>query len=305
MGLPELPEITPPCYDDITIIIVTYHPNESFYEHATALLDQFKSIIIVDNSGPGVFQTERLASDKIHVNLNNRNMGLGAALNIGCEKALTLNFRWAVTLDQDTQLSPDYLSEMKSAWTECDQKPRILGCNYLNISRSSYKFRPSKTPVVRPKKTVITSGCLTHLPTWALLGKFRADYFIDSIDHEFCLRARRSGYCVAVNHQHLMEHVIGEHAEYHRYFRWLSPYTHSPWRTYTRTRNTVTTMKDYAKFEPVWCIQKLAGLSIDILAITFLENKKLARFRAFIDGFLDGFRGKMGSPDRYLLDLKN
>jgi len=290
-------EITPPHYDDIAIVIVTYNPDQSFYERVDAILDRFKAIIIVDNSAPGIIQISRLNHQKIHIHVNNSNLGLGVALNTGCERALELGFNWAVTLDQDTELYPEYLPSMLHAWSKCRERPPILGCNYLNISRSGYKFTRSDISLTKHKTTVITSGCLTHLPTWAFLGKFRGDYFIDAIDHEYCLRARRSGFDIVINYQCLMDHTIGEPTQTHKLFGAFSPYNHSSWRTYTSTRNTMRTIIDYAASEPSWCVRKLAGLAVELLAIFFLEDKKVIRLKAFAYGLAHACTGKMGMPE--------
>ena len=297
------PGITVPSRDDVAVVVVTFYPDASFTERVKTLTDQFAMVIIVDNSGPAAGAIAQLEQQHLQTIANSENVGLGRALNMGCDRARELGFNWAVTLDQDTVLAPDYLPSMLAAWTMLPTATPILGCNYFNVSRSAYRFTPSQTPHAKQALTTITSGCLTHLPTWAVLGKFREDYFIDSIDHEFCLRARKAGYPIAVNQQPLMNHTIGENTHALKLLGKLKPYTHSVWRTYTTTRNTLRTMVVYAGSEPAWCIKKTVGLVLEFLAIIFFERQKNARIRAFSLGIRDGYRNKMGAPGQHVMNL--
>lgn len=297
-------ELCAPHHDEVALVVVTYFPDDSFYDRAILAAHQFRVVIIVDNSGAETGQFSTLECDNIQIILNQNNQGLGHALNTGCRRALELGCKWVVTLDQDTELNSSYLPEMLSAWARSKCRPAVYGCNYYNVSRSHYRFRPSGTSLTEERKTVITSGCLMHLQTWSCLGEFKSDYFIDSIDHEFCLRARGAGHCVAINLQSLMVHTIGEKAKYHRAFKKFSPYTHSVWRVYTLTRNTTRTIIEYATAEPIWCIRQIAGLSFNMLAIIFLEPKKVTRLKAFATGLAHGYQNKMGVPHYELVEDK-
>ena len=172
-----------PLYTNVAVVIVTYYPDDSFIHRLGLVIDQFESVVVVDNSVQRSFLGSQLESEKICLIRNQENLGLAEALNIGCRAALELGFEWAVTLDQDTELDENYLCEMLSAWSASELSPVIFGCNYYNVSRSHYKFTPTIAPFTRAKKTVITSGCLMSLSTWSYLGGFSGDYFIDSIDH--------------------------------------------------------------------------------------------------------------------------
>ncbi len=289
-------EMCLPSHTNVAVVIVTYCPDDSFIHRLRLVGDQFKLVVVVDNSVQTSFLGSQLESEKIRLIRNQENVGLAEALNIGCQAALELGFEWVVTLDQDTELGENYLCKMLAAWSASALSPAILGCNYYNVARSHYKFTPTVAPFIQTRKTVITSGCLMNLSIWSNIGGFRGDYFIDSVDHEFCLRARIAGFCVAVNLQSLMVHQIGEAVNYHKLLKKYSPYSHSVSRVYTKTRNTLRTAVDYFSSEPVWCIKQLCGLSVDLLAIVFFESDKKIRLRAFGSGLADGCSNKMGDP---------
>lgn len=288
--------LTRPNFENVALVVVTFHPDEHFGSRVGSMAIQFGQIFVIDNSGPVACGLPTPETNNIQLVRNHVNLGLAEALNIGCARALEQGFEWAVTLDQDTELNPNYLGKMISSWSNSGLSPHILGCNYFNVTKAQHRFAVSGVPHTKLQKTVITSGCLMHLPTWSELGKFRAEYFIDSIDHEFCLRARKGGYRVAINLQSLMTHTIGDNEEYPEYLKRLAPYSHSSLRTYTNTRNTTRTILEYACYDPVWCIRKIAGLAYEALAIILLEKQKIDRIKAFLAGLNDGYLNKLGPP---------
>src|SRR5438093_9278894 len=90
---------------EVCAIIVTYHPDNGFPERAQLTARQVGTVVIVDNnSGQRTLKVlDALAiTDKVHVVRNSANLGIAAALNEGIRLAKSLNYRWILTLDQDT-----------------------------------------------------------------------------------------------------------------------------------------------------------------------------------------------------------
>lgn len=291
--------INPPRPKSVALVVVAYRPEQSFAVNMEALRGQFSRVILVDNTEADRPAPSFLTDSTFDFIRNDKNIGLGEALNVGCCRALELGYEWAVTLDQDTELLPGFLGGMVDAWNVAVPAPMLLGSNYFNVARSGTRFTPSIAPLVSDQKTVITSGGLTHLPTWKSVGMFRGDYFIDAIDHEFCLRLRQAGYRVAVNRQLGMRQHIGEDTGYASFMTHFLPYRHSTLRKYTGARNATRTLLDYAAREPLWASKKALGLCAELLAIVLFEPNKWARLQAFSLGVLHGFRGKLGAvPQR-------
>ncbi|MEH6589923.1 MAG: glycosyltransferase [Halioglobus sp.] len=293
-------EITPPSAENTALVVITYNPDASFIERISTAAAMFPKVVLVDNSESEQSDFQRLDQEKFELTCNRENIGLANALNIACARAAALGFDWVVTLDQDTGLYPGFLQGMMDAWMGSSSVTALLGSNYYNVSRSIYRVPPTDLPQADLKTTVITSGCLTYLPVWSALGEFRGDYFIDAIDHEFCLRVRQAGFTVAINCQVGMEHVIGNQLEYGAAIARLAPYRHSVWRKYTGTRNSLRTVMDYATREPVWCVRKILGMLAELITIVVLEPEKKIRLRAFFTGLRDGYQGRLGPvPDEF------
>lgn len=301
MTEPSKQSLQAPDRGTTALIVVIYHPDESFRQNILSASPQFDLIVVVDNSVSETMLLAELEVGALEVIRNESNQGLGNGLNAGCARALERGFHWAVTLDQDTELYPGFLNGMLEAWRLSSPLTAVLGSNYLNVSRSRFRISPTDLPLAQEQVTVITSGCLTHLPTWSAIGQFRGDYFIDSIDHEFCLRVRRAGFVVAINSRVGMTHNIGDRLEYRATIARFLPYRHSVSRKYTSARNSIRTVIDYALSEPLWSVRKLADILFQLAGILFFEPDKMLRLRAFFVGIAHGCKGRLGSVPEGLL----
>jgi rhamnosyltransferase len=147
------------------------------------------------------------------------------------------------------------------------------------------------------QKTVITSGCLVDVRQALSIGGFRADYFIDQVDHEFCLRARANGYIVIISRKPLMTHSVGRLGGARLPFLGVLP-NHPPVRKYYIARNTVVTVASYWRKEPDWCLRRLVRLFLGLIEMALLEEHKVSKVCAFAGGVADGLRNRMGPCQR-------
>ena len=56
----------------------------------------------------------------------------------------------------------------------------------------------------------MTSGNLVNLDAFRQVGPFMDELFIDSVDHEYCIRLQINGYKVIQLNGVLLEHTLGE-----------------------------------------------------------------------------------------------
>lgn len=282
----------PPSVENTALVVVTYYPDEQARAAVLAATSQFSSVFVVDNTPDPEVVKQFLQSSQIELLSNGENAGLGRALNQGCEAALSAQFEWVVTLDQDSQLEEGFLLSQLTCWQEARIKPFLLGSNFLSKSGATAPARFTAGHYSRECRTVITAGTLMHLRQWHQLGRFREDFFIDSLDHELCLRARSQGFRVARNGEIYMIHSIGSGKQARS---WL-PFEHSPLRKYTSTRNTVRTILDYGFREPVWALKRVAGILYEAASVVLLEYHKVKKLKAMGQGVADGLRNRLGPP---------
>ena len=278
-----------PSTTNTVALIVSYHPDPEFKQRLAALSSQFTAVFWVDNTAYTSADPLLNTDNALHYFPQDSNIGLAAALNVGCDSALRAGFEWVITFDQDSNLAAEFLEQHIACWKKSELHPFILGCNYFDsVSRDFPRFKEGA--YVRTCPTVITSGCLMFLPLWKELGMFSADYFIDGVDHEICLRARAKGLVVARHGRVLMRHQIGDKTTVCSFL----PYPHQALRMYYITRNGISNIRRYWATDPLWVLRKMLSLCWELLALLLLESDKKLKTKAIRRGFSDALKGTLG-----------
>lgn len=294
---------TAPTSHNTCAVIVTFHPDEGFPDRLERILAQFPLVIIVDNGSPSV------AVDMLHnqamlpqvlLATNQTNLGIAAALNQGTELAIQQGFEWIVTFDQDTLVFPDLLATLLEIHEKSGGGNVMIGSNYWDAHRKRdfIQCKNNTQTYFLDRKTLITSGTLLSLSLFKAIGLFREDYFIDSVDHEFCLRARENGCRILISCRPVMSHRIGAHIKSTGWLRQFIPFNHSPARKYFIARNIIATVKSYFLQEPMWSMRQGWRLLLEFASILLFESKKLKKTKAFMIGIAHGVTGKMGPIEK-------
>ena len=293
--------VTPP---SVCAVVVAFHPDAHLEQLLHSIIPQVRSLIVIDNTPAdarrrSVFLPKMNGRDTCLIE-NMENLGVGAALNLGIDYALQQGCEWLLTLDQDSQCHDDLVMTLLTARAICDPPPVIIGSNYLDPRNGVTKVKTEGAPESIDQNTVITSGTLVDARFAKLVGGFRADYFIDQLDHEFCLRARAYAGRVIISRKVVMAHSVGETGG-----AWLPVLgyfpNHSPLRKYYIARNTVVTIANYWRREPAWCLRRASRLILGLVFMGVMERQRVSKVRAFMCGIVDGLSGRMGPCQRIAL----
>jgi rhamnosyltransferase len=277
-------------------VVVTYNADDALAERLGALIPQVRLIIIVDNGSieEKVGRLRVIAREpKILLVLNGENLGIAGALNKGIQRAVGLNYRWAVLLDQDSCVTCDMVTTFLAIYADFPDRERlaVIGSGYMD--RASPVF--GRTDLWERTESVITSGSFLPLDTHARIGPFREDYFIDYVDTEYCLRANLKGYSVIQSRRPLITHTIGAPTQ-HRLL-WTNQFTtnHSADRRYYMARNTTALLREYGNYRGIgWAAKGFQRGFRLCKRILLYESNKSQKIAAVIEGWWDGVRGRMG-----------
>jgi rhamnosyltransferase len=284
-------------------VIVTFFPDTDFENNIALIHQQIQNLVIIDNSAEQHVQKRLEAIAKSYnatLIINDKNLGIAEALNQGVEHVQQTAAEWLFCFDQDSQIRSDYFEIMRRSASSQTSRLFLLGCNYINVrsnkpkiplcSKSSDKFE------LVERKTVITSGMLVPMPLINLIGAFRADYFIDSVDHEYCLRARKHKYPVLMTREIGMSHLIGTNEISPNWFMSLVP-RHNTLRKYYMTRNALLTVQEYWRTEKMWGVKQLVRIIAEACSIILFEDNKRAMLSAMLKGARDAFKQRTGALD--------
>ena len=121
----------------ICCIIISYNPDHLIYQLVETIKIQVNKIIIVDNNSDKNVQLKLNNLSKqnnISVIFNEKNVGIGKALNQGINLAHELGFLWVLTFDQD---SKPYSNILDLLWNVYEMYPDKL--NIYNRQNKLYK----------------------------------------------------------------------------------------------------------------------------------------------------------------------
>jgi rhamnosyltransferase len=232
--------------------------------------------------------------------LNNANLGIASALNIGIRRART--HKWVLLLDQDSVIDDDMvhtLITVQTAFPDLDRLALIGSAFRVNDTEEAPHDPISSDNTWEEAESVITSGSLVSLKAYDIIGPFREEFFIDYVDTEYCFRARAKGFRVIRTQKRIMVHSVGAITR-HRVL-WFKKWTfnHGADRRYYIARNDTILLREYGSFAPgIWALKSF-GRSVRLCKrITLYEEQKFQKILAVAQGWWHGVRGQMGPRPR-------
>ncbi len=286
--------LTPPARATVCAVVVTYHPDAAFVDRVRALAPEVGGIVVVDNaSDPAEVAMLRGLAAKGDIALveSGENRGVGAALNTGVREATVRGFEWVILFDQDSRARPGLVENFARVCRELGpdlERLGMLGTNHVDVNSGEPYLRDVAGGSFVERKTVITSGTLLPIRVFDAIGPLREDLFIDSVDHEYSLRARKLGYLVLLAVAPLLEHAIGNrHIERPVLGFPVHTLNYPPFRWYYIVRNRVGVALEYAREEPAWAAARLAGLGVRLAVTLALEPDRREKARCMALGAWD------------------
>ena len=270
-------------------VVVVFHPNwELFTQTFLSYAPAFEDVWVVANSRLPKEQLKFLQEQsKVHVIQNMDNVGLGAALNMAFVQAQESGIDWMLTMDQDSGFEPGGAQAL------------MQGVSALPARCSAYCANPlwhDRAPKVRmEKKVIIQSGAFWSMEAWVRLGGFHEGLFIDGVDHEFCLRARQSGWAVYTQMNLALIHSLGQNLSVPAFlWRWhpwrKSGLTfHNASREYYLIRNTAWLIGRYFFSDPLWSLKRSLYLVQRVLYALYILPDKRHRIPSLLRALKDVF----------------
>lgn len=294
----------------IAAVVVTFFPDAKVVGRLVALARECARVIVVDN-GSGPEARAWLAGEGVELIALGENRGLATALNVGLVRALELGFGWAVTFDQDSTPQPGMVEALWRTRQNSAAPGRVAVVGprlreeivartdhrwVVRHERWSWGFRrvPCEGTDLAGVAFVITSGSLTDLRVYREIGPMDDALFIDYIDHEYCLRARRAGYEVLVSAEAWLVHNFGAQREYRVAGRVVRPTFHSALRLRYIARNRWRVWRRHARAVPYWAAFDAVSCLHVFVRVMVLENARWAKLCGMVRGAWDGLRGRTG-----------
>jgi rhamnosyltransferase len=291
-------------------VVVTYQPDTEAITNLQLIAESCPKLFVIDNT-PRRDTTSFPTLEGATVVKLGENIGLAAALNRGIRLAGLEGYEDIFLLDQDSRLPESFFMKMLCFKSVSDKKtatgalyvPNFYDRNtktfarFPLLTRASLRRRTCSELRDRPLRgalIAITSGTLIAYSKYLQIGQLREDYFIESVDNEYCLRVWKRGFRVALNCRVTIDHAIGKRVVRRFLGLKLRPNFHAPLRRYYMARNGIRTSLDYFAAFPLYLPFIIAGLFLEVLSILLYERSKTRKICALLVGLLHGLIGPMG-----------
>ncbi len=260
-----------------------------------------KQVILVDNGSTdgSVDAIRNRFGNDLHIIENQQNMGFAEGNNQGARLALELGAEWMLLLNNDTCVAPDFLERIEQAIRDHpDYKilspaiyyfanPQIIwhmGAKRIPgslLGENLYQGRtlPDNLPDLLPVDFISGCAMFLHRDIYRQIGLFDPGFFAYWEEVDFCYRARRKGFQIAVIPRAKIWHKVS-----------LTANRDYPRKRYLYTRNMVFyTRKNARGIQwPIMVFYLCARLLSDCVKSIFSHEKDL--LKPLITGWIDGWR---------------
>ncbi|MCI1674882.1 MAG: glycosyltransferase family 2 protein [Ancrocorticia sp.] len=292
----------------VVAVVITYNPPDDCRQLLESLAAQCP-VVVVDN-GSSLASVTRLKaacnSLSVHLHTLPTNVGIAAAQNIGIARAEQLGATHVYLSDHDSHPAPGLVAALLDVISE-DSRIAAVGPLVAEeregadeLVYMARKWTPKRaTPAELQEERldvafIIASGCLIDLNAFHAIGQMREELFIDHVDLEWGLRARKKGYRLVVAPHLRLVHTLGDQAV--RLPGRPQPiHVHAPFRNYYIVRNTIWLIRRKNLMPWRWRVRYAYWL-LKYIAFNgcIVSDRRSERRRMLRLGFCNGSQGRMG-----------
>jgi rhamnosyltransferase len=290
-------------------VVVTYHPSfKQLNELLLALRLQLEGVVIVDNGSPD--DVKNWLSPHLCVGVHgiflDRNLGIAAAQNMGVAWAREQGASHVMLLDQDSLPSPDMTTRLLDAihaMTSRGYQVAAAGPCFVDMRRAHpspfsrvegmalRRIDCGKAAEIVITDYLVASGCLIPSSIFEAIGMMREDFFIDYVDIEWGLRAKRLGFVSLGVCGAKMKHDLGDVPI--KFFGRAYP-VRSPLRHYYIFRNAVW-LYCHAPIPLNWKLVDGWRLFLKFVFYAFFAEPRWGHVRMMSLGIWHGLTNRLGA----------
>lgn len=298
----------------VVAVISAFRPDPALIGHCASLAPQVSRLIVVDDGSGEAAEPVLTALEEAGVVVlrQGENRGIAAAMNRGIAEAASPSdpsasrVEFVVTFDQDSEVPQGFIGALVDEHDRASRAGLRVGMVAPEFFSSTPQTRMRQRRGFLEAYAPIQSGLLMPLEAIEQLGPQRDDYFIDLVDTEYYLRARRAGYEALCAPGLVLPHGFGHRLYVHLLGKRLRKRdgrprmvaVSSPFRYYYRARNRIVLHREYGRDDPE--LRKLLRRDalndavLDYGVAVWSARGKLALVSLILAGWRDGRRGRMG-----------
>jgi len=273
---------------EILAVIVSYNPDEKIVRCYSSIKCQVDKVIIIDNFSQEENSKKYLKqlSTETEIIYNDKNYGIAKALNQAAKYATANNYKWLLTIDQDSEFLPNTYSLMLSFYEKMSDKDKTMLIAPQFKKRTEYEQQNALLKDInwQEETLIITSGSLIKTEIFKKIGFFEEKLFIDRVDFDFCFRININGFTTKVAKNLFFICEFAKEEKKHSF----TVTNYSAQRRYYITKNTVYLLKYFFSFPKEILYLIINDCIFPLFIITFFETDKINKTASIFKGFIDG-----------------
>lgn len=291
----------------VGIVVVFYRPDGDCVRRANRFAE-FGLCVVVDNTEILSSASDLGLHDSVVYLPNGENRGIATGINQGVAQLLQRGCSTALIFDQDSEPSDELLTGLPVLLERevgAGRRVALIGPAYhdarLGGTAPFVRFRFPALERVEPAGTelisvdfLISSGSCINLLAWHDIGPMDDALFIDFVDLEWCVRARKSGYETLGSPTLQLSHSLG--GEPVRVMGRAYP-SHSPLRHYYLFRNaTALILRGYMPL--AWKWTELVKLPVRLVIYGGWLEPRGQHLKMALRGIWHGLTGRLGALEQ-------
>lgn len=266
-------------------IIVVYNPKvDLLVKDICSFIKNVDLLIIWQNSVLSDDVREYISSlGNIIFAGNGINQGIPTALNFALSYAIKNGYDYLLTMDQDSVL--ENFDNYKNTVIKKNQEKTCIVGAYQTFLESKLS-----EDIFSEYKWVITSGTIFPIRLLNEIGGFETSFFIDTVDIEVCIRARKYGYKCYICRTGKLIQKYGVKHTIKMLNKTINYVVYSPDRIYGIFRNLTMLLITYRKKEISY--ELFTFSFIVIKSAVFEKRNRTKSLLAMLFGIIDGIRQK-------------
>lgn len=279
-------------------VIASYDPTANLSTLTATLRSSGVIVYVVDDASPSAAARElleELERDGVTVLRKPRNSGIGSSLNLGVAAALAAGHEVVMTLDQDSGLDDQYVPTALAELERLDRAGRRPGLVAPSLnSGEAVRGLVTTEDGFLTCRFPIQSGCLFPAEALRRTGRFREDFVMDAIDHDYALRLRRHGYDVYGVPDLDLTHSLGSPEDRTFLGKPVVVSHHSQTRQYYQFRNRIVLLREYWRRDPAWSRELVVAHVREARRVLFFEDHRARKAWIILRASFAGLLGRTG-----------
>ena len=210
-------------------VVVLYNPDESVYQNIKTYIHALHTLYIIDNSSlKHDIGTKLLEYKNIQMIHSGENIGISKALNFALNYAEMQDYKWLMTLDQDTSFNVGDIDIFLESFHILNDENIAL---VSPLHNKKFIVENAENSFI-DKDYIMTSANVVNIKIAREIGGYDENLFIDEVDHEFCFRLKNSEYTIFQYIAIAVNHSLGTSYKYNEKIK-----LYDPVRLYYMSRN--------------------------------------------------------------------